>query len=631
MNPTNTTGTAGFQIQNGQRVYVDSTGKSVGDKNQGAAQDYLYGNGTMAGLNQTPASGFVSSAQPTINNQTTTAVSNSTGNITGVNGGQSQTQTQTGAGVGGYSNNGSSGNGNSGNSGGSLYNQDGSYNPQGFVNYATNQIVNSAGASRDAILGSYNATIQNAALANQSLQLQYNTALGKMNQQYNQNFQQLQTQHMNSIGSAVSQMAAADPMGVNSSSFGGGYVGKINDMYGQTVTFLNSAYAQQQAALENGKAEQVIAIQGQINDANAQLGQQLANLNSTMSNALVGAQQTGVGMSQFQQSRQLQAQGIFNSQLNSMALPTDALNQSGVISGYDNNGQPQINNQLLKGINSWFTSGGQMPSGLSSDQTRALMTIINDPSFQTGLQAGYQPSQIIQQMASGSYRQQQVGLQTEANTRAWQIANAQYGIGQGGTGGGTSGGSSNLGTFGQTIMSGGGSASIIAHPEIAKQLVEMSTAASPQNIKQLTDFVNQGDLNKLAVALGGFINSVFGANLGNITSSEDLIATGATYLQKLGINTESLSNLANQSKETRAQVITGIINGIQGQLVTNASMNSKLYNLSKFAPDLDSAYTNLENAKKSLNGTSGTSSSVNDTWSAGWDSLTQAINNIGKK
>lgn len=543
-------------------------------------------------LNQTPSSGFVSSAQPTVNNQTGTAVSGSTSTLTGSTGNTGTNPQGTGTAY----------QPTSGEGGGvSMYDQNGNLTPQGFVNYATNQIVGAAGASRDAILGAYNMTIQNAALANQSLQLQYNTALGKMNQEYAQNMQQLQTQHMNTIGSAVSQMAAADPMGVNSSSFATGYIGKINDMYSQTVGFLNAAYQQQQTALMNGEAEQAIAIQQGINNANAQLGSQIANLNSSMMQALVGAQQSGVQMSQFQQSKQLQAQGIFNTQLSSMSLPMDALTNSGLVQGYNKDGQPQMNLTLMKGLNDWISTG-QMPTGLSSDQSRALMTIINDPTFQTGLQAGYQPSQIVQQMVQGSYRQQQIGLETSANIRAWQVAGAQYGNAVGGGGGGTSTSASTMSSWGQGLINQGGAA-LAAHPEVLRTLTDISTAASPTNVNQLTDFVQTGSDNKLANVLGGVLNNLFGANLGDITSSKDLISSGATYLSKLGIDPKSLSNLANQSPQTRAKVVIGILNGIESQLTTQSNMNSKVYNLSPIASDLDNAYQTIEAAKKQLGST----------------------------
>lgn len=523
---------------------------------------------TALGWSAPATSGFVSSAQPQVNQQTQTATTNAANNL--VNPGQQpQTQPQGVQQTGTQANtqNGGSNQG-TGNTQPTGTDQNGKYDPNsgwgGFMSYATNLISQTTGASANALSNSYNLTLQNAALANQQIGLQYSTALGGLNTQYNQAFQQLQTQHANTVGAAVSQMATADPQGVNTSSFAGGYIGKINDMYNQQATFLTSAYNQQQVALQNGQASAALGIQQSINSANAQFGTQMAGLQQGMATALMGIGQFGVSQENFQQSRLLQSQALFESS--------------------------------LKGSNL---------AGVDPNATTTQLEMQFPILFQEGQQAGYSSDAVADSIRQGtiSYKNSQIAQQNLYLSYA--RAQAEYGgnalnIG-GGSGSNTPSGSTTLSPWAQGIISSSaGGAALSAHPEVLKTLTDMTTAASPQNIQAISDFVNTGNTDKVSSVLGGFLNGLFGANLGNITSSQDLISSGSTYLSKLGIDPKTFSNLANQTPQTRAEVMLGVINNVEGQLMSSGNINSKVYNLSPVAGDLDSAYQSLKTVKQQL-------------------------------
>ncbi len=357
-------------------------------------------------LNTLSSSGISSSAQPTINSQTQGAVTGSTNNLMGNN--QNNNSGYSGSNI-AYSN---PGNGNqntgisnvktdaNGNSTTTNYSttpaQLGS-NSGDVTSYLYGLVQNSTGQQIGSLNTSYQLSLQNAAIANQQLQLQYNTGLGSLNTQYQQAYQQLNTQHQNSIGSAISQIATADPFGTNASSANTGYINKINDMYSQQATFLTNSYNQQQVALTNGEIEGALGIQQSINNAQSSFSQNLASVMSGMNSALVG-------ITQQQQSKTLQSQSLFESNLKSTDL-----------------------------YNTKLPDGTQLSSITDPNDSKLQDWIKTSTLGQQGLAAGYTPEQIGQSIVTGTnaqVSQQQKAQSLNLQEMGIQLRAQQVGIEQ---------------------------------------------------------------------------------------------------------------------------------------------------------------------------------------------------------
>jgi hypothetical protein len=537
---------AGFQFINGAKTFVDSGGKPVAD--QAGAQNFLYG---TPNLGQTAPSGIVSSAQVPINQQSGQAVSNGTSAITGLGGPTPPQPAPQTTQQGGQQT--STGEGNN-------TNQSTQYNPSGnymdTMNYMMGFLGQGVQAGENAAGNAYQTQIANAALANQQLQLSYNTSLGSLNQQYNQSFQQLQTQHANTVGAAVSQMSAADPMGVQSSSFATGYIGKINDIYSQQSDFLTQAYGQQQTALQNGEASAAIGIQQQINQASAQYGQQIASLQMGLAQSMQGIAQFGVTQANFQQSRTLQSQSNFDS--------------------------------FLKGT----TLTGVNPDSSLQDLQASYPTL-----FTEGQQAGFSPDDVAKSIRTGT-------VAAKNSQIAQERLYSEFGAGAGGSGGGSSAANATLSPFGQSLTSAGGSASIANHPEITNQITAITSAASPQNLSSLTNYVQSGNTNAITKVLGGLLNGTLGINMANLQTAKDI---GVQLQENLDIGAD-FASLANQSPTARAAVIKSVLTSLQGKMQAKAKGLANTYNLGNNVEDLDSANTNLQQTIDSLGGASGSSS-----------------------
>ena len=518
----------------------------------------------IANANQPTASGFNSSAQVGVNQNSVVGMTNATNGI--INGGQPQQQPpqpqfqqpQQGG-------------------------QDsGANNTVGFM---AGQAAGAYQTGVGAYTQAYNLQLQNAQLANQSIGLQYNTALAGLNQQYNQQFQTLQTQHMNTIGAAVQQMSQADPMGTQSSSFASGYIGKVNDMYSQQASFLNAAYNQQQVALQNGQAQAAIGIQQQINAAQSQFSQGIAQLNQGLASSMTSIAQFAQGQSNFQQSRSLQSQTNFES--------------------------------ALKGTN---LTGVDPNASLADLQS-------NYPNlFTEGQQAGFSDEQVAQSIKTGTLATKNTQIAQQNLYNQLYRTQAQFGANpNGGNPNGTNPTGSTLSPFGQSLLSAGGTASVAPHTDVVNAIGGMASAASPGNLKSLTDFVNSGNTSALTTVVGGMLNGFLGTNIGNITSAKDV---GTAVSENLGISAD-FAGLANQSPQTRAKVVQSILQSLQGKLQEKSKTYGSEYNISNLAPQLDAANSKLTDAIQSLSSMSGTPASASAGGSPGsLTSLYSGLNNM---
>lgn len=579
------TGASAFNPVNNQTIdYGRSDLATIASKNNLAGINALGGFNPVNTASQASAGGFTSSAQPIINQQSAQGISGATNNL--MNGGMPQgSQPQYPP---QYPQSGVSAQGQG-------------TTPQTPLGSTLQTMQGNTLAGYQSGLGAINSNyqiqLQNAQLSNQQLGLSYNTALGGLNQQYNQAFQQLQTQHMNTIGAAVSQMSQADPMGLQNSSFSSGYVGKVNDMYSQQASFLTSAYNQQQVALQNGQASAALNIQQQINQAQANFSQQIASLNQGLANSMSG-------IAQFGQQQQTTTTSQFTQLLNSTQLT---------------------------GVNAQATTGElqqQFPN-----------------LFQLGQQAGFQPDQIAQSIRTGTQAQASLLQRRSDLALKWQTATAQYGNainpGGGTSGSGATSPATGLSDWGSKLITGGGGAALTSSggQSVTKALTGMISSASPDNLNTLIGFVNSGNSNVFTSSVGGLLNSFFGANIGDITSSKDVASAASEFL---GINPTILSNLSNQSVGTRAQVVNAVLGGLKSKIESESGVNSKLYNLKPIAPDLDSAHSNIVNALSSI-GQSLTSNGYQTSVGGGanlnsmswspqdvWSNFTSGFSNSGK-
>lgn len=540
---------------------------------------------------QPSSGGFVSSAQPVINTNTNTGLANGmntvNGGSTGSNpSGQTQASTQ-------QSSNGTQG-----------------LDPvtSMFQNYSqqVGQVLSSTvGNQTGAAQNVYNATLQNAQLANQSIQLQYNTGLGQLNTQYNQQFQTLQTQHAQAVGSATAAIAAADPLGMQGGSFASGYVGKINDLFSQQASFLTAAYGQQQQALANGEMESTLGIQQQINTAQANFGQQLASIQSGAMQSLLQLGQTGLGIAQFEQSRQLQSQSLFESTLKGTNLLGVALPDGNSL--FDTTtGKPNVTIGDLTGDN-----GQPTPEGSSF-----ISWLSGTSMYQQGIQAGYTPQQIAQAVLNGTSEQYNSYL----SNKNLQLETAKaYSAGAVG-GSGSSTDTSNLSPLGQSIMQSSGGASLTyakGGDSVMKTLNDVNEAATSDNINGMLGFVNSGDSNAFSSVLGPVMNGFFGTDFGSTLTSKDYVAAGSL----LGVDGSTLENLANQPASTRAQVVSQILTKLQSKLKGTVSTYQNSYNLQPLASSISTSESNITQA---LNQLQGSGSSV-----AGQPSASSYMSSVG--
>lgn len=590
------------------------TGVNVAGSKPAVPTTGITGFNPITSSAQPSGSGFTSSAQPIINQQMNTGVANG---MNSVNGGTSPTSGQNPSGQ-----NPSGQNQPSPQQGGAPQQP---VDPvtaafQQYSGQVANVLQSTTANSTNAASNVYNATIQNAQLANQSIGLQYNTALGNLNTQYQQSFQQLQQQHAQSVGSATAAIAAADPLGMQGGSFASSYVGKINDLYSQQATFMNNAYSQQQTSLANGDMQASLGIQQQINTAQANFGQQLAQIQSGAMSTVLQMGQTALGVAQFEYSKQQQSLSMGTSAANTFMLPATQLQGAGLVTPITQNGITtgyNMNSQLVSALGAAATDKTAF-SKLSPQQQGVLTTIMQDPTYQDLVAGGASPATAVQAAAMGSYRNLSTQVQS-ASQALWAGSVAKT---TGATLGGqnpttvapvtsytsTTSGGRNLDTNGLSEMQG------------------INTAFDPatmSNVQTAVNAINNGTQTNMGGVISGLIAKT-GINAGDILSKISLTSPAI-----VGI-TSAINDGGDATKALNDALSSGTLNVTDQKAILAEILNESVANTNSFVSsygsqgfnitglgDITSKLNKVNDIISSLGGQTGSSSSGSTGGSSG--------------
>lgn len=385
-------------------------------------------------------------------------------------------------------------------------NSSGSPTSTSGANGALTGTVNAAQGALGAYSTAYQTTLANAGLASQSLQLQYQTQLGSINNQYSQDYTQLMQQHQNAVGNAVATMAASDPFDQGGQS--SPYVSKINQMFTQQATFLNNNYAQQQIALTNGDVEGALGIQQDINNAASTFSTNLANLQ-------MGVAQASLNQQNFQQTTSIAQQNAFNNTLRTLdTSQLVATNPDGTI-----NQQQTYSNIMSSPLGQYSTqSGGYI------DPTSIYNSVLTGTT--AGAQLGISKEQLgisATNAATNQYRAQLQGITTSSSQNTALSAKAtQYS------------------QYSDAISGIQSIANNLSNSTFTNTLESYVKSADPSSqYSYMTTLLGQDGMNVLTVANGGVKPDA--------TQLQSLLATAT----KNGTDQSSLvSNLASQIQNT---------------------------------------------------------------------------------
>jgi hypothetical protein len=465
-------------------------------------------NSYLANLNKIPSSGISSSAMPQQNSNLGSATSAATSSITGVGG---SAPSQYAPGTQSYNNIFAAQNPGSQNGGSSTQSSSSSYGSSSVPQYgnASNSFVggvlqNLQSMGIQVANAGLQTQLQNANLANQQIQLQYNSDLAQDNAQYSNDYQQLQQQHQNAVGAAAAQIATADPFGVQSSSTNTGYMTKLNNMFTQQANFLNNSYQAQQVALQNGQASAVLSIDQQINTANQAFQQNVFGL-------LQGTASSLLQNSQFQQTQQTKLLGQFRSTLSSLNLDPSAV-------------QGMSDQQISQ--TAWGQIG--LSAGLTPDQIRA------EAGTQTVGEAGVQTAQAntaisAENAATNAQRAQYEGIQTA-------IAQGNYGTAK----------TTQYSTYANAIS---------GYNDLKNTLYG---SGSQQFTDLINSFLKNPDSNYAAVTaqLGTGGMSIFQAIYGHTPTAAELSSFLGQAAQSSDVRSALLNLVGQQLKNTVGNAIT---------------------------------------------------------------------------